>query len=124
MAATDSLSGAILAASTLFPGSGVTAAKPGQPMTIYGTGFGPTSPPVAPGVFSVERAGRGRATVTLNGNQLPAANVSYAGLTPNSPGLYQLNILLPSGTPNGDLSLVITIGGVSSPPGGFLTVQQ
>ena len=66
----------------------------------------------------------GNVTVTLGGTALPAANILYVGLTPNDPGLYQLNILIPPGTPNGDLPLVITIGDTSSPPGAFLTVQS
>jgi uncharacterized protein (TIGR03437 family) len=45
------------------------------------------------------------------------------GITPQSPGLYQLNIQLPQSTPAGDLSLVIEIGGVQSPAGAYLSVQ-
>jgi uncharacterized protein (TIGR03437 family) len=62
--------------------------------------------------------------VLLNGQELPAANVLYTGITPSSPGLYQLNIKLPDATPDGDLPLVIEIGGVQSPAGAFLTVQH
>ncbi|HUA83172.1 MAG TPA: Ig-like domain-containing protein [Bryobacteraceae bacterium] len=124
VAATDSLSGALLASPALFPGSGIVAAQPGEYVTIYGTGFGPTSPAVAPGTFFAQLAPVSAAvTVTLGGTTLPAANVQYAGLTPNSPGLYQLNILLPADTPSGDLPLVITVGGASSSAGAYLTVQ-
>ncbi len=126
VAAADSITGAYLVSSTLYPGAGFIPAKPGELVTVYGTGFGPTNPPVAPGVFFEQQASvpPGTATVTLNGNTLPAANVTYVGLTPGSPGLYQLNITLPPDTPNGDLPLVIAIGGLSSSPGAYLTVQQ
>ncbi len=46
----------------------------------------------------------------------------YIGVTPGSPGLYQLNILLPANTPAGDLTLVMEIDGVQSPAGAYLTV--
>ncbi len=125
VAAADSLTGAYLVASSLYPTAGFIPAKPGELVTVYATGFGPTNPVVPPGVFFNDLAqATGAATVTLNGNPLPAANVTYVGLTPGSPGLYQLNITLPPDTPNGDLSLVITINGVSSSPGAYLTVQQ
>src|SRR5262249_21139876 len=47
--ATDSVSGTLLVAADLFPGAGIAPAHPGQYVTIYGTGFGPTKPSVAPG---------------------------------------------------------------------------
>jgi hypothetical protein len=73
--------------------------------------------------FRVRRIRNGVINTVLGGRQLPAANVLYAGVTPGSPGLYQLNILLPEDTPDGDLSLVIEIGGVASPAGAYLSVR-
>lgn len=125
VAATDSLTGAYLVASNQFPGAGFLPAHQNEFVTIYATGFGTTSPSFAPGVFpSGGGMVTGSVTVTLGANALPAANVLYVGVTPNDPGLYQLNILIPANAPNGDLPLVITIGGTSSPPGAFLTVQN
>jgi uncharacterized protein (TIGR03437 family) len=124
VAATDSITGAYLVASSQFPGAGFLPAHQSEFVTIYATGFGPTSPSFAPGVFP---ATGGTVTanimVTLGGTPLPAASILYVGVTPNDPGLYQLNILIPPDAPNGDLQLVITIGGTSSPPGAYLTVQ-
>lgn len=51
VAATDSISGAYLVAASQFPGAGFTPAHPGEFVTIYGTGFGPTTPSFAPGTF-------------------------------------------------------------------------
>jgi uncharacterized protein (TIGR03437 family) len=125
VAATDSITGAYLVASSQFPGAGFLPAYPNEYVTIYATGFGATNPSFAPGVFPASGGMvTGNVTVTLGGTALPAANILYVGLTPNDPGLYQLNILIPPGTPNGDLPLVITIGDTSSPPGAFLTVQS
>jgi uncharacterized protein (TIGR03437 family) len=123
VAATDTITGALRASPNLFPASGITAAKPNSYVTIYATGFGDTDPSFTPGDLpsGVGRA-KGAVRVLLNGTPLPADNVLYAGVTPNSPGLYQLNILIPAGTAAGDLSLVIEIGGVQSPAGAYLTV--
>jgi trimeric autotransporter adhesin len=120
VAATDSITGAYLGS-----GTGFVPAQPSGYATVYGTGFGSTNPAVAPGDFPPNLAGAtGIVRVLLNGTQLPAPNVLYAGVTPFSPGLYQLNLLLPDDTPNGDLSLVLEVAGVQSPAGAYLTVKK
>ncbi len=123
VAATDAITNVGIAAVTLFPGSGYQPAQAGEYITVYGTGFGATNPAVAPGVFPPALAqATGAVQVFLNGQALPAANILYAGITPSSPGLYQLDFQIPPGAPNGDLSLVIQIGGIPSPPGAYITV--
>ncbi len=124
VAATDAITGAGLAAASLFPGSGFVPAQPNEYVTIYATGFGATNPAVAPGTFFPQLAPlAGPVTVTLGGVAIPASNVLYAGVTPSSPGLYQLNLLLPANTPSGNLPIMIQIGSQQSPAGAYLTVQ-
>jgi uncharacterized protein (TIGR03437 family) len=60
-------------------------------------------------------------SVTVGGIALTPAEILYAGVTQNA-GLYQLNIQLPAAVPAGDQPVVVTIAGVSSPAGGFITV--
>jgi uncharacterized protein (TIGR03437 family) len=123
VAATDSVTNAGIAPSDLFPGSGFAPAKPKEYVTIYFTGGGATNPAIAPGDIPAALASvTGDFHVVLGGHEIPAANILYCGITPFSPGLYQLNLLLEDTTPDGNLSLVITIAGVSSPPGPFLPV--
>lgn len=125
VAATDSITGAGIAAADLFPGSGFAPAHGGQYVTVYATGFGATSPPVAPGEFATGLASATREVrVFLDDRELPAANILYAGVTPFSPGLFQLNFRLPDDTPDGNLGLVIQIGANKSPDGAFLTVSK
>jgi uncharacterized protein (TIGR03437 family) len=57
----------------------------------------------------------------LGGVTLAASDILYVGVSQNA-GLYQLNIRVPAGVANGDQSLVISIGGVSSPVSGIITV--
>ncbi|HTB10689.1 MAG TPA: Ig-like domain-containing protein [Bryobacteraceae bacterium] len=123
VAATDAITGVGIAAANLFPGSGFAPAYPNEYVTVYATGFGGTNPAVAPGAFPTALApAAGVVTVTLGGVAIPAANVLYAGVTPGSPGLYQVNLLIPAGTPNGNLPLVIQVGGQQSPAGAYLAV--
>ncbi len=92
---------------------------------MFGTGFGDTDPSVVPGTFFGGAAKvKGSVRVLLNGQALPDENILYAGITPASPGLYQLNIKLPDTTPDGDLPLIIEIAGVQSSAGGFLAVKR
>jgi len=124
VAATDAISGIGIAAANLFPGSGFAPAYPNEYVTVYATGFGATTPAIAPGAFPTQLASAtGTVTVTLGGVAIPAANVLYAGVTPESPGLYQVNLLIPATTPNGNLPLTIQIGSQQSPAGAYLTVQ-
>ena len=89
-------------------------AKPGQYVTIYLVGLGATDPPVAAGASS---PADGLAhpliapTLNLNGNTVP---IEFAGLTPGSVGLYQINFQVPADTPDGDLTLIVSQGGVDS----------
>ena len=125
VAATDSLTFQGIAPADLFPGSGFAPAQPKEYVTVYFTGGGTTNPPVTPGAIPTGAASvAGDLHVFLNGRELPAANILYGGFTPQSPGLYQLNLLLPDDTPDGNLTLTITIAGVSSPAGAFLPVRS
>jgi adhesin/invasin len=91
-----------------------TPAKPGDYVTIYLVGLGATDPPVAAGSPSPTY---GLAhpliapTLNLNGNAVP---VEFAGLTPGSVGLYQINFQVPPDAPDGDLNLIVSQGGVDS----------
>jgi uncharacterized protein (TIGR03437 family) len=88
--------------------------KPGQYVTIYLVGLGATDPPMAAGATSpADRLVYPliAPTLNLNGNMVP---VQFAGLTPGSVGLYQINFQVPADTPDGDLTLVVSQGGVNS----------
>jgi len=61
--------------------------------------------------------------VEVGGHVIPAGNILYAGMAPSSPGEYQINLILDALTPTGDQPVTVTVGGVTSPPGAYLTVQ-
>ena len=105
-----------------FAGKTTAPAQPGETIILWGTGFGPTTPAAPAGqitpsnLYSVNGV-----VVTVGSVPVPA---SATALSPGSAGLYQVVITLPSGLTNGDYPIVATVGGVQSPSGVKLTVQQ
>lgn len=92
--------------------------KPGETLSLFGVGFGPTMPPVPAGAaFSGAAPTSSQVTITIGG---VAANVTFEGLT--AAGLYQFNVIVPN-TPGGDQSLQATVNGVQSVPGPVVTIQ-
>lgn len=107
-----------------FPGLTTTPAKPGETITLWGTGFGPTTPATPAGMVIPS-------TQTYNTITLPTATLNNseitvlgAALTPNSAGLYQVNVQIPSPLADGDYPVQVSIGGMTSPVGLILSVQQ
>jgi uncharacterized protein (TIGR03437 family) len=98
------------------------AAK-GSYVTIYLTGGGQTNPAGVTGSVtgSVLKWLTQAMSVTV-GNQ--PATVTFDGSAPTYvDGLDQLNIQLSPNTPSGAQAVVITVGGISSPPSATIAVQ-
>lgn len=89
----------------------VTAAVgPGEVISLFGTGFGPTSSSIAAGQnFSGAYPTNNSVTVSIGGQP---ATVLWAGLI--GPGLYQINVTIPASLSDGDHSVIATVGSVSS----------
>jgi uncharacterized protein (TIGR03437 family) len=109
----------LVGAANLLPGATTTPAKPGETILLYGTGFGPTTPPLptAQLVTTAEPLANAVA-ISIGGVAVTAA---FSGLV--GPGLYQFNVTVPS-LPNGDAAVLATIGGVATQTGVLVTVQQ
>jgi uncharacterized protein (TIGR03437 family) len=94
------------------------ASAPGDILALYGTGFGPTSSNVATGVvFTGAYAAANTVTVSIGAIQ---AEVLWAGLV--GAGLYQINIKVPATLPDGDQTVIASVGGLSSQSGALLKV--
>ena len=123
--AVNAVTGAYVGAVGLIPGATFIPAKPGDILTIYGVSFGPTSPAAVPGTPS---AGAAQSIytpeVTLGAVGLDPSLIFYAGVSPGTAGLYQLNIQVPAAIADGDYPLVLTLGSFTTPAGGFLTVKN
>ena len=95
----------------------LTATHPahaGDVVILYLVGMGATNPPVPSGLVSPRQplaTVAAQPTVTINGE---TSQVIFAGLTPDSVGLYQIDVMVPADAPAGNLNVVVTQSGVSS----------
>ena len=83
------------------------AARPGETISLFGTGFGPTLPATLPNEVITEPVPTAN-PVKVQIHNAPAA-VTFAGLT--SAGLYQINVTVPD-LPDGDYPITAEVGGV------------
>jgi len=107
----------LMGPASLYAGSS-TPAKAGETLILVGSGFGPPN-----GGGLVEGASTQSGTISsallcfVSGVQ---ANVAAALI---SPGLYQLNVTVPVGTPSGDNPIACTYKGVPTAAGALIAVQ-
>ncbi len=95
------------------------AAKAGDSIALFGTGFGPTNPAVVAGQsFSGAAATTNPVVVRINN---VSATPAFAGLS--SAGLYQINLTVPAGLGTGDASLQASVGGVQTPSDVVISLQ-
>jgi uncharacterized protein (TIGR03437 family) len=107
-----------------FAGATTVPAKPGDVIILWGTGFGPTKPAAPAGQETPSNTTYSTSTLpTVTIDNIPAT-VYGAALAPGFAGLYQVAIQVPQSLSNGDWPIIASIGGVSSPSGMLLTVQQ
>ncbi len=109
--------GSLIGPASLYPGL-TTPAKAGETVTLYGNGFGPTSPPVVSGSPSQSGVLPTMPLITIGG---VAATVQFAGLV--SPGLYQMNVVVPAEMSGGDKAITATYGGFGVQAGVLLPIQ-
>jgi uncharacterized protein (TIGR03437 family) len=104
------------------PGVTSRPARGGETIVLYGVGFGTVTPHENVGTITPE----------LNGLDLPLqlfvnqarASVTYAGLAPGTLGLYQFNVVVPSGVAGDALPVTFTLGGVPGTQVVYIAVQQ
>jgi uncharacterized protein (TIGR03437 family) len=107
-----------------FAGATTVAAKPGDVIILWATGFGPTTPPAPVGMATPASGSYPTAsapTITIGGS---TAVVYGAALASGSAGLYQIAIQVPPSLADGDWPIQASIGGVLSLAGTILTVHK
>jgi uncharacterized protein (TIGR03437 family) len=105
-----------------FAGATTVAAKPGDVLILWGTGFGPTTPAVAAGIQVPSDKIYNCSPVTISlGSTSP--QVFGCALSPGFAGLYQVAIQVPSTMADGDYPIKATVNGTSSPDGVILSVK-
>jgi uncharacterized protein (TIGR03437 family) len=112
-------SGSLLGPASLSaPGHSFTPAQKGETIVLYSTGFGLPTTALVNGSASQSGVLPSLPAVEIGG---VAATVGFAGVI--SPGLYQLNVVVPSSVGSGDNQLSVSYGGFTSPLGVLLAVQ-
>jgi uncharacterized protein (TIGR03437 family) len=115
----------IIANPSLF--SSARPVKPGEIVTLFGTGFGSLDPVFQAGEIPGGAIKlRDPITVTIGGTTLSSsADIQYAGAAPGLiSGLYQLNVRVPVSAADGDLPISVQIGGVTSATGITIPVKK
>jgi uncharacterized protein (TIGR03437 family) len=102
---------------------GPVAVRPGDIVSLFGTGFGPTLPPIVPGELPSEQA-RLAERLTVRLGSVEAREIFYAGPAPGLPGVSQIVCRIPADAPEGDLALTITTGAFMTPAGAYLAVGR
>ena len=102
-----------------------TPATAGDVLVIYAVGLGAVTPAIsvengAPSTTLIQT--ETPVTVTIGG--VTATSVPFAGLTPGYVGLYQVNVVMPSGvTPGSQVPVTISIGGKSNQGSVYMAVK-
>ena len=110
--------GTLVGAANVIAGVASRPASAGETIEVFGTGFGLTSPALPTGnLVATPSPLANPVQVTIGGM---TANVAFAGLI--SPGLYQLNVVVP-GLASGDAAIAASIGGIQTQSGVLITIQ-
>lgn len=100
-------------------------AHAGEIIVVYATGFGKTAPNPATGEipqYAAQIVALSSLQVSLGGVAVASGLIEYAGLTPESAGLYQINVVVPP-NPGTDPEVRVAIAGQSSPAGLKLAIR-
>ena len=103
----------------LLPGVEASPAAAGELVSLFATGLGPVTPPLAAGyVASDDRPlASTRHTVYFGGEALAPERVHYVGAAPGFLGMYRLDIRVPDDVLMNEFPVSIAVDGVPSPGG-------
>jgi uncharacterized protein (TIGR03437 family) len=106
--------GMLAAPAGSIPGLTTSPAHTNDVLIVYATGLGTVNPPVLSGHDSLDQLRSTTLTPTvLVGNV--ASPLFFSGLTPQYPGVYQLNIGVPQIAPGNAVPLQVQVSGITSP---------
>jgi uncharacterized protein (TIGR03437 family) len=118
--------GSLAAPANAIPGIATHPAKIGDPngLVILCTGLGAVTPAPVSGAASLDvlRTAVTTPTVLIGGQ---AAQVFFAGLSPQFVGVNQINLTIPAGTPTGNaVPIQISVGGITTSATITIAVSQ
>jgi uncharacterized protein (TIGR03437 family) len=109
--------GSLLGPAGLYPAS--TPAKSGETIVLYAVGFGLPITALVNGSAAQSGPLPALPVCQVGG---AAATLKFAGLI--TPGLYQLNLVVPASAPNGNKLVSCSYVGFTTPPGNLIAVQN
>jgi len=96
------------------------AATPGEIISLYMTGAGDVAPSIATGEAPATGTALSSLPVPVGGAQVfigsETAPIEFIGIPPGLVGVVQINFKVPSATASGSQPVVLSIGGIMSPP--------
>jgi len=110
----------VVGPTTLVPNNS-TPATPGETIVLFGTGFGNATTPTAVSGAVVTTPANLQSIPAILFDNIPGT-VRFAGLIATS--VYQFNVTVPAGLRDGDIPVVISTGGYSSPPLVLTTIKN
>lgn len=113
--------GTFIGRAGLIAGVNFAPAKPGDTISIYALGCGPTNPATTAGIVA------GAASSLVSPYQLKiggvVANTSFAGVVGGTIGLYQFNVTIPA-VATGDQTIELIVDGVPNAQSLVITIGQ
>ena len=106
-------------ASMSVPGYSFRPAQPGETIILYAVGFGLPGTPLVDGSANQSGSLPTLPVVQIGGT---TAAVQFAGVI--SPGLYQINVVIPTTAADGDTPITANYGGFTTPVGSVIAVQR
>jgi uncharacterized protein (TIGR03437 family) len=103
-------------------GSTTARARAGDNITLYGIGFGLVTPDIPAGQL-VTQGNQLQQDIKITFGGTPAT-ITYAGLGPANVGLYQFNVVVPSGVAGDTVPVAFTLGGVASTQNLLISIQN
>jgi uncharacterized protein (TIGR03437 family) len=98
----------------------VSSARPGDPVFLYMTGDGETTPALATGASPAYGTTIARLPAPLQSVSVSVANITatpfFAGIPPGGVGTTQVNFYVPENAPLGLQPVTVTVGSVTSKP--------
>ncbi|MBX9641492.1 MAG: hypothetical protein K2X97_17715, partial [Mycobacteriaceae bacterium] len=105
----------------MLAGVAFLTARPGDTISIYALGCGPTNPPTQAGVVAAQASAMSLPfQIRIGGVPAP---VTFAGMVGQSIGLYQFNVTVPFVAP-GDQPIDLTVDGVPNNQNLFIVIGQ
>ncbi len=103
-------------------GAASRPARPGETIVLYGIGFGPVTPHTDAGEV-VQQINNLDLPIQFFFGQTPAVHF-YGGLVATCIGLYQFNVIVPSGASGDAVPLSFTLGGTRGEQTLYVAIQQ